>query len=319
MADIADAMDAIYGFVLPAVYPNGTSSPSVTGNPITVGEGWPLAEDIDAAMKSTPPRALVTIFAPGVTANPVQVLDSWGVIAYPVHGLTTATNSDGSVTISGTPVVGEYVTFVLDHKVAYSVAAVAGDTAATMAAKIAAAVAVGYAGTAAIGATVTVVGYHALTVRIGAPATLGQKVWRQREEIIVTVWASDPAVRTQIAKPVDLALKNNLTFNFADTSRAILTYSRTLTVDRQMKLGEYRRDLVYFCQFDTVNTIPAYEVTSFEITLDPGFGTASSPSSAAYSFQADDEASVNDLSGLDIVTEAGIPLVTEFGDPLLVA
>lgn len=278
MADIADVLDAIYDFALAAVYPNSTGSPSVTGSQIDVSEGWPLAEDIDTAMKSTPPVALVTIFAPGISSDPGQVLDAPGIVVAPMHGMSAADNPDGSITLSGAPGVGEYVTFVLDGKAAYSVAAVSGDTAASMATKIAAAVAVGYPGTTASGATVTVEGFHALTVRIGASGKMGIKTHRQRDQVVVTIWAVDPATRTLIAKPIDQALKSNLTFNLPDTSRAILTYQRTLMVDAQQKLGEYRRDLVYLCQYDTISEYQAFEVTSVTIsTLAPTSGGLPAP------------------------------------------
>lgn len=266
MADLADVLDAMYGFAIGSVYPNGTGSPSIAGAPIDIAEGWPQAGDVDTAMAAG--RTLAYLLPVGGTSLPEQPLDyDYGVAVEPIHGLFAVQTAENVITISGTPGVGEYLTLIPDGK-AYSVIAGVGDTAATIAAAAAAAVAVDYPGTTAVGTTITVTGNNVIA-RIGAPGVLGQIISRQRQVIRVSVWAPNPQLRSAFAAALDIAMKRNLTFRLPDTSQALLTYLSTFWMDNEEKLGEYRRDLLYSVQYDTVDLIPAHEVTVVNISAKP--------------------------------------------------
>ena len=266
MADISDVLDAIATIVSAACYPSGTSVASITGNQITIGQGWPIPTDLDAAFKAQPPQSYVSVFPMAGAANVEQVTADPVVIVAPVHGMSASIDATGLiVTVTGSPNVGEYLTIETNNDKAYSYAAVQGDTLATVCASLAALIAADWPGTSSSGGVITLSGPTYVTVRIGAPGTMGEIIHRQKHQIMVTVWAPTPTDRTTIGAAVDVALKNNLRIMLPDTSAAILTANTTNFIDDGENAGEYRRDLTYIADFFTINQYTAYEVTSFTI------------------------------------------------------
>lgn len=263
MADISDVLDAIATIVSAACYPNGTTKPSVTGNTITIGQGWPLPTDLDTAFKSDPPQSFVSIYPTAGASGAEQVTADPVVIVAPVHGMS-ASITDSTATITGSPNVGEYLTLVVNNTKTYSYAAVAGDTLTTVCSQVATLAAVDFPGTSATGGVITVAAPY-IEVRIGAPGTMGEIIHRQKQLIMVSVWAPNPTDRTTISAAVDLALKNNLRITLPDTSAAILTFNTTYFIDDGENAGEYRRDMTYAADFLTINQYTAYEVTSFTV------------------------------------------------------
>lgn len=267
MADISDVLDAVATIVETACYPNGTTKPSVTTNQITIGQGWPLPTDLDAAFKAVPPEAYVSVFPTAGASSVEQVTADPVVIVPAVHGMSASIDSTGRVaTVTGTPGVGEYLTLVINNGKSYSYAAVQGDTLSTVCQQVATLAAVDYPGTAAVGGVITVAAPY-VEVRIGAPGTMGEIIHRQKNLIMVTVWAPTPADRTTISAAVDIALKNNLRITLPDTSAALLSFNTTHFIDDGENAGEYRRDMVYVADFLTINQFTAYEVTSFTVDM----------------------------------------------------
>lgn len=265
MADISDVLDAVATIVAAACYPNGTTKPSITGNQITIGQGWPLPTDLDAAFKAVPPESYVSVF-PSAGASSVEQVTADPVVIVPaVHGMSAAV-VDSTATITGTPGVGEYLTLVINNGKGYSYAAVQGDTLSTVCQQVATLAAVDYPGTVAVGGVITVAAPY-VEVRIGAPGTMGEIIHRQKNLIMVTVWAPTPADRTTISAAVDIALKNNLRVTLPDTSAALLSFNTTHFIDDGENAGEYRRDMIYVADFLTINQFTAYEVTSFTVDM----------------------------------------------------
>ena len=251
-----------------ACYPGGLTAPSVTTRVIDIGQGWPLATDIDAAIVAG--TTLVSIIPiPGTTGNVVTPFD-WnpGVVVAPVHGMTAAATPSGFI-LTGQPGVGEYATAIVDGVVT-SVAAVSGDTASSIAAELAAAI----PGASASSGTVTISTFHSLVVRIGAPATMGQISHRQRQNFQVTVWAPSPSDRTAVARPIDTALKASNTFLLPDTSTAILLATGTNIDDKRQETSGFHRALIYSVEWDNLYEFPAWEITSVNVSLPADNGTA---------------------------------------------
>ena len=68
MSDIADVMDALQAISTEACFPNGTAQPTITGRVVAIGQGFPIAKDIDDAIANG--VTLVSIYAiPGTTAR----------------------------------------------------------------------------------------------------------------------------------------------------------------------------------------------------------------------------------------------------------
>lgn len=260
MADLSDVMDSLEQIALQAVFPNGTNQPSVLpAKPPQVAQGWPLARDIDKAMAAG--RSIVSIFAiPSSSSDAGQpFITTDAVYVAPVHGLTAAV-SGSSVTLSGAPGVGEYVSAVIGGQ-GYTYLAQPGDSAASAATGLASELQAAFPGTVAAGATVQIATNQDLEVQIGAPATMASRIHRQRLQFRICVWAPNPADRAALAKPIDVALKRNVTIRLEDGTQAIVVFQGTNLDDKYENEGTYRRDLIFNVTFDTLDTYTAYEVT----------------------------------------------------------
>lgn len=260
MADLSDVMDALQQIALQAVFPNGTSQPSlIPSKPPQVAQGWPLAKDIDAMMAAG--RSIVSIYAvPSSSSDVAQPFNLTDVVyVAPVHGLT-ATVSGSSVTFTGSPAAGEYVSAIVGGA-GYSYLTQTGDTASSAATGLASAMQADFPGTVANGATVQIATNQDVAVRIGAPATMARRLHRQRIQFRICVWSPNPADRSALARAIDVALKRNITILLEDGTQAIVVFQGTNLDDKFENEGAYRRDLIFNVTYDTLDTYTGYEVT----------------------------------------------------------
>ena len=262
MADLSDVTAAIATIVSAAIYPSGTSSPSVSGGPVRIAEGWPIPAQLDADLKAG--TAQITIFPmAGNQAATYQPLNRYDTISQIPHGMA-AIVSNNQVTLSGTPSANEYCTLIVDGT-AYSRSDV---TAAAILSELLSDILPHYPSASISGQTLTIPGSHIITARVGTTGVIGWTVHRQRVSIMVTIWASTPSVRTALAAAADIALKQNNHLPMPDTTPAELCYERTNVVDNWETLTLYRRDLIYCAEYNTLAEVPGYEVTSTTITID---------------------------------------------------
>lgn len=310
MADLSDVTAFLTQQVAAIVYPNGTSQPSIAPVPpgftqpmdVRIYEGWPLPDqlDLDVSGKYLPspgatpaprpngPVVNISIYpVPGAAAPAIyQVLDETYVITPPAYGLTVST-AGTVITVSGQPVAGEYLSIIIDRTYAISAGnqpsagAHGGDTTtASLLADLAAqAVAQGYAATSTA-TTLTVPAKYQLDVRQGATGVLGKTSHRQRQGIMVTVWAPDHHSRSVLAAAVDNVLKQGpydnpracLKMNLPDGTMALLLPSHTTQTDEQQVATIYRRDLVYLAEYATLTTFPGFVVTSVSVQITNEYG-----------------------------------------------
>lgn len=280
MADLSDVTAYLKAQALSAVYPNGTSQPSVAAMDVRVGEGWPNAAqlDLDVAgqmLAGTPPvptarpggpLANVTVFPLHGTGKQVyQILDETYVIAQPTFGMAFSVDTTGTIiTVTGQPNAGEYLTIIADKANVYSLT---GATTAAILSALATAAQAQYPGAVATATTLTIPVQFAMTVRQGGKGTLGKVTWRQEHDVAVTVWAPTPASRTTLANVIDNLVKQNIKITLPDTSQAIVRYSRTNVLDEQSAETVYRRDLIYCVEYATVQKFDGYVVTSTDIPI----------------------------------------------------
>ncbi len=93
------------------------------------------------------------------------------------------------------------------------------------------------------------------TTGIGA-----REVRRQTKQFQITVWTATPALRSMIAKPLDLTLALTSRIALPDGTQALLSYARQTARDEQQKLLIYRRDFFYAINFATLQTQPQYAI-----------------------------------------------------------
>jgi hypothetical protein len=281
MADLSDVTAYLATAVATAVYPNGTSQPSVAAMDCRIYEGWPIPDQLDRdmlgqMMSGSPPMpvtrpggtvANVSVFAmqgTGSTGTLYQQLDKTYVITPPVI-TSTFTLVGNLITVTGQIGVGEYLTLVIDNAVVCS--QTGASTAAMLAALAAQAVAAGYPGTIATATTLTVPLGHALVVRQGGAGVLGKVTHRQRQSVMVTVWAPTQVARSTLAGAIDNVIKQKIKVAMPDTSQALVIYSRTNVLDDRESTAIYRRDLIYDVEYATVFQFPGYVVTSVNTTI----------------------------------------------------
>jgi hypothetical protein len=221
MADLSDCEAALVNIIGAAIYPNGISLPSSLpgATSVRIDRGWPVPATLDADMAAG--IAEVTVFPrPGTAMKPYQILDETYVITPPAIS-SSFTLVGNLITVTGQIAVGEYLTLVIDD------AAVCSQTGASTAAMLSAlateAQGKGYPGASATATTLTIPFGHSLVVRQGGVATLGKVIHREKQAVMVTVWAPTDAVRSAVAIVVDIAIKQNIKITLPDTSQAIIT------------------------------------------------------------------------------------------------
>lgn len=260
MADIADCETLLVTMAAAALYPNGTSQPSAVVAPCKIYPGWPNSTQLDADLLAGVVN--VSVFpVEGSSAKAPLILDNPQMIVAPVHGLT-ASVSNQSVTITGTPTTGEFATIIADDKHAYSSA---GASSAAILSALLTAAQGDYPSASLSGPTLTIPA-ASIQARLGAPATLGNVVHKQKQSFRITIWASTEALRSATAAVVDVALKRVNVVTFPDTSKGIMTYERTLITDNMERSVCYRRDLVFSIEYATLDTYPAVEVTTVGVS-----------------------------------------------------
>lgn len=277
MADLSDLTGYLKQTALSAVYPGGTSQPSIAGIDCTIEEGWPnpaqLELDIAGQEKNasgaTVPRpggvcAHVSVFPmPGTGVKVYQILDQTYTIKPPSYGMTF-TLEDDTITVTGEPKPGEYLTLICDDAV---VCSQSGATTQELLAALAEQAQVNYPGASSTDDTLTVPVGHSLVVRQGGTAVQGKVTHRQRQCIMVTVWAPTPETRNSLAIAVDGLIKQNNKITLPDTSQAMVIYDRTNVTDLQETVGIYRRDLIYDVEYATLETFTAYVITSTRVSI----------------------------------------------------
>lgn len=280
MADISDITAYLKAQALAAVYPNGTSQPSVANMDVAIMEGWPLANALENDIRglmvdpsdptqsrtiSRPggPRANVSIFPTAGSPMVYQILNKTYTIT-PAAINMTFTLSNDVITVSGEPAVGEYLTVIADDSHVYSRS---GSTAAEILYSIAGDAQADYPEASSTATTLTIPGTFSLVVRQGGVATLGRVINRQKHCVMVTVWAPTQSARTALAKAIDNVIKQTIKPTMPDTSQAIITYARTYVADDQQTVTIYRRDLVYDAEFATVEQFPGYVITSTQVSI----------------------------------------------------
>lgn len=280
MADLSDITAYLASAVATAVYPSGTSSPSVAAMDCRIYEGWPIPDQLDLDMagkvnatttRSAGPVANISVYpmlGTGVTVYQIQ--DAVYTIVPVSYGMTP-TVAGTVVTVTGQPHTGEYLTLVVDGSFVYSQT---GSTTAVLLANLLAAVQVNYPSATATSTTITVPFGHSFVVRQGGVATLGKVTHRQKHSVMVTVWAPTRVSRTALASAIDVSLKGNIKVTMPDTSQALVIYSRTNVSDELQSTTIYRRDLVYDVEYATLQTFPGYVVTSVNTTIASAAGNA---------------------------------------------
>ncbi|MBO4120282.1 hypothetical protein J5T34_05950 [Cupriavidus gilardii] len=268
MADLSDVSRALVALIAKTVYPNGTSQPSITGQPVKVYAGWPnpaeLADDLKAG------KVHISVF-PRAVKQVNSAVSKWRTITPPVHTLTLVASGD-QVTVGGTVSTPQNASLVIDGE-AFPYAVQESDTLASIATALAALISADRPATST-GPVVTVPGAIAISPRVGGVATRLREVRRQDQEFLITVWANCYDSRDPVASAVDAALAATTRITLPDGSFGTLR-SRPMSNpwnDSGQKERIYRRDLCCWIEYSTTVAQEQYEITQGEIVVEDDVG-----------------------------------------------
>lgn len=287
MCDISDITAYLKGQALAAVYPNGVgANNSVAGMDVRIYEGWPVADQLELDVggktligsangepitRPNGPCANVSIFPMTGGGHVYQILNETYTISAPVINLKTSLDGDTLTVTSGTPATGEFITVICDDAHIYSKT---GATVADILAAIAGAAQFDYPAAIATATTLTIPVEFSMVVRQGGVGVLGKVTNRQKQGVMVTVWAPTPESRTTLAAAIDNVIKQTIKPSMPDTSQAIVTYRTTIVADDKQTVTIYRRDLIYDIEYATVEQFPGVTITSTQVSITNPSNTA---------------------------------------------
>jgi hypothetical protein len=254
MADQSEVEQALVNIAVAALYPNGTTQPSVPGPDCRIYRGWPNPASLDADLSAG--IVNVTVFpVSGSTRTTTRYSEQWvGSAGGPT---LTALINDTTVTFGGTAEPGQ-VAGILANGKAYAYRIRTGDNSQSVAANLANMLRADSI-VQLSASSVTVAGARHLLARVVADAPVKREVRRQEQGFRVTCWCPTPAIRDATAITLDQALSAQYFFPLGDGTSGRLTYGGTTEFDQSQNARLYRRDLTYIVEYATVlsDTLPA--------------------------------------------------------------
>jgi hypothetical protein len=250
MADAYDVMDAMAALISPAVYPSGTSSPSVSGSDITIFPGWPTQSALDNSIVET--NSIVSVFAiPGstnTTRYPIKNQrigeSSTATLTWAISGITA--------TLDGTVSVPQNVAIIVDNA-SYAYAVQSTDTLTSIVAALVALIAVDRACTSS-GAVINIPASSTIVARVGTASTIAAEWMRQKSRFLITVWCATPANRRTIQSAIKTALAQQHFIAMPDGFAARMRYMSDWPLDTAQKALLYRHDITYEVEYATTVT-----------------------------------------------------------------
>jgi len=260
MADQTDVANALVAAIAAAVYPSGIGAPSLTGIPVLVYQGWPIAQNLDRELGAG--RANVSVF-PTATEHVTESLNmDWEQLSIgtPTVGLTV---NGSSVSVGGTVVSGQNVALLVDGKpFVYPVQA--SDTLASIGTALAALVSASRSASN-VGPVVTIPGARTIVARVGVAGTLMRLLRRQEKLFQITVWANSPAARDPLATAIDVALAGSYRQSMPDGTMAILRYRNSVQSDATEKAGIFRRDIFVAAEYVSTDSTAATQIVAEQL------------------------------------------------------
>jgi hypothetical protein len=278
MADLTDALNAVVGLLVQALYPGGTAQPSASGDPTIVYAGWPQASQLDKDLagfsNSQGGRVHVSVFArDGETLQPAYS-NAWSPLSKQAATVTLSIAGQ-AITLGGSVSTPQNVA-VLAGDQAYTYAVQSADTLTSIATALAAII----PGASSSGAVLTISsGVKVVAARAGGSGVMQRELQRRKRPVQITIWADTPARRTACARILDVALAASEFVALPDQTGARLVYQTSHEVDATQKANLYRRDIIYTAEYSTTQTQAATEVVVAQETI--AFGVVGSTAPAA--------------------------------------
>ncbi|WP_369788068.1 hypothetical protein [Rouxiella sp. WC2420] len=257
MADPSEILNVIAAQVAAIVYPNGTSSASISGTALNVYAGWPVHSVLNTDILAG--TSHISVFPldgeqkiPTALGRPYREVESG-------DPTIVATVSDSSVTLSGTVSTPQNVYLLVDGT-GYHYAVQSDDTLTT----IATAMSTLIPAASNVDAVISIPQAIEIIARVGGVGSQARELRRQTKEFMVTVWAPTTALRDSLGSALDSGLSINSNLQLSDNLPAFMIYSRSMfSRDTQI----YRRDIVFSVNYATSQTLSAPQVVAPVISI----------------------------------------------------
>jgi hypothetical protein len=246
MADLSDVLNVLVGMVEQAVYPNGTSQPSVAGVDVSIFPGWPIRNKLDDEMKAG--RAMISVY-PTNKEKDVTKFERVFQEVESIPATITATVVGNVITFGGVISVPQAVMIVVDG-VGYSYQVLITDTLDD----IATALSLLVPGSVPSGSTLTIDFNNSLVARIVTQSKAAEELGRQERVFQISCWCNNPTTRSLLAPPIDIFFRLNYRFVLPDGFYCHMFYDHTNETDDLEIPLIYRRDLFFRVQYATTNT-----------------------------------------------------------------
>ncbi len=261
MPDISGALDALRNAISAVLYPTGVppgaAPPSVAGGPVKVYVGWPGADlDTDLAAGVTH----VSVWPRSGMSFITQYLTGWTDLPPPASSMAAMVDG-GTVTFSGTAATPRMIAAVsVDGQdgATFTHRIVPGETPAQVAAAFAAGIGATIAATSS-GAVLSVPG-RVLEAAVVAGGIQVKELRRQRQGIMVTVWAPTQALRDAISSRIDAHFEETRSILAADGTFVSVFADGTALDEAGRQHPLRRRDLLMTIEFRLIATAEAEAV-----------------------------------------------------------
>jgi len=247
MADQSDVEIALTEQISAALYPTGTSNPSIPGPDCRVYRGWPNSAALDADLAAG--KINVTVFPGGGTSRTTTRYSEHWMGAHSDPALTARVEGT-SITFGGTADLGQVAGIMVDGS-SYAYRIQSGDTPESVAANLAA-LARERSSVGLSHSTLSFAGSGRLLVRVVTDAAVQQEVRRQERGFRITCWCPTPAARDSTATAIDQALSGVRFLQLPDGTSGRIVYAGTAVFDQSQNAHLYRRDLDYIVEYPTV-------------------------------------------------------------------
>jgi hypothetical protein len=238
MASIYDVEIALTNLAQTAVYPNGITAPSVANCNVKIFPGNPIPDSLDFDLAAG--NAQVSIF-PGKSKGATRFDTQWIVTSTNTPTITATANfSEATVIITGT-VSTQQTVMIIVNDIGYAYAVQSNDTLNSIAASLAAAI----PGASANNNVITIVGADNISTNISVIGAAAREVARELRDMVVTVWAPNPIIRSVIGNAIAVLFSATYRVLLPDGYYGQLKFFSTDEFDDREKVIIYKR-IIHF-------------------------------------------------------------------------
>jgi hypothetical protein len=250
MADISDVEQAVANTITSILYPAGLSHASIIGALCRVYRGWPNSATLNTDLSAGAVNVtIVTDNDSGRTTT--RYLPEWQTTS--AQPGVTASTSEQTVVISGSPAAGDVVGVLIDGA-AYAYRIQEGDTPGLVASNLNQLIQADRPATAQ-GFTIALPGAGSIKVRVVCDNATSFESRRQEKDLRIICWCPTPPIRDSVAAAIDAAIDQMSFLVLPDEANARVVYRNTASYDQAQNALLYRRDLIYTVEYPTITIL----------------------------------------------------------------